>query len=222
MLDQKIFTRILKSNEPSLYDHREQYSRFYNVVEGKVRILDVPAMMYFMIDGCGNPATSPSYATALHALYRTSFSLRFAYQRRHFEKDYVVPPLEALWWNTAQEQRPIREVYAHKDAWTWTLMMPIPGVATTDLVMSTLESLKTRGDAPGVEKVRVERFEEGLCAQLLHVGTYSDEGDDLDRLHGQISKRGYELRGRHHEIYLNEASQAREGRLQVILRQPVA
>ncbi len=120
------------------------------------------------------------------------------------------------------EYVPIRDVYAHKDSWTWTLMMPIPGVASADLVQSTLESLKTRGDAPGVDQVRIECFEEGLCAQLLHIGTYSDEGDDLDRLHGQILKRGYEPRGWHHEIYLNEASQAHEGRLQVILRQPVA
>jgi hypothetical protein len=222
MLDPKVLTRLTKSNEPVLYDHREHYARLYNPTEGKVRILDVPRLTYFMIDGAGNPSTSPSYAAALHALYRVSFSLRFAYQRRYIEKDYVVPPLEALWWQCAADGRSVREIYARKDAWSWTLMTPVPAVVSADLLNNTIESLRTRGDAPGVEKVRIEAYEEGLCAQMLHVGTYSDEAADLERLHAHIQKKGYAPRGRHHEIYLNEARQAREGRLRVILRQPVA
>ena len=222
MLDPKILNRIGRSNEPALYDHREQYAKLYTTIDGKVRILDVPKMTYLMVDGGGNPSTTPAYGAALNALFRVSFSLRFAYQRRHLEKDYVVPPLEALWWQAVDQPRSVREVYARKDAWTWTLMMPVPSVVSAELLFGTMESLRTKGDAPGVEHVRVETFEEGLCAQMLHVGTYSDEAADLECLHGHISRRGYELRGRHHEIYLNEASQAREGKLQVILRQPVA
>jgi len=222
MLDTKILTRLTKSNEPALYDHREQYAKLYTTLDGKIRIVEVPRLTYLMIDGCGNPSTTPAYASALNALFRASFSLRYAYQRRHLEKDYVVPPLEALWWRSSSEMTSVREIFTRKDSWSWTLMMPVPKVVSDDLLRGTLETLRVRGDAPGVENVRIEVFDEGLSAQLLHVGTYSDEMEDLERLHSLIARRGYELRGRHHEIYLNEAQQAREGKLQVILRQPVA
>lgn len=221
MLNQNAMDRILKAAEPKVYDFKDDYSDLYNAGRGRVRFVDVPRLNYFMIDGIGNPASAPAYRDALNALYRCAYAVKFNYQRYHLNKDYTLPPLEALWWHPDEELLPVRNLMDVKDAWTWTLMMPIPDILDVEQVLRTLEQVCATKDVPSVEQVRVEALEEGLCAQLMHIGAYSDEAADIERLHAQIRKRGYDLRGRHHEIYLSNAHNARVGALKMILRQPV-
>jgi hypothetical protein len=221
MLSENAMDRIMRAAEPKIYDFKADYSHLYSAGRGRVRFVEVPRLNYFMIDGIGDPASAPAYRDALNALYRCAYALKFSYQRYHLNKDYTLPPLEALWWHPDEELLPVRNLMAMKDEWTWTLMMPIPDILDQDQVRLTLEQVRSSKDAPNVEQVRIDALEEGLCAQLLHVGTYSDEAADIERLHGQIRKRGYDLRGRHHEIYLTDPHIARVGSLKMILRQPV-
>lgn len=221
MLSQNVMDRILKAAEPKNYDFKADHSNLYSAGRGRVRFVNVPRLNYFMIDGIGNPASTPAYRDSLNALYRCAYAVKFNYQRYHLNKDYTLPPLEALWWHPDEELLPVRNLMDMKDAWTWTLMMPIPDILDGAQVQRTLDQVRASKDAPCVEQVRIEALEEGMCAQLMHVGTYSDEVADIERLHAQIRKRGYELRGRHHEIYLTDPHSARVGSLKMILRQPI-
>ena len=64
-------------------------------------ILRVPEMVFFAVEGSGDPNTSASYREALELLYGLSFTVKMSKLGGralpgYFE--YVVPPLEGLWW----------------------------------------------------------------------------------------------------------------------------
>lgn len=177
----------------------------YRARHGRFRVLDVPTRTFLMIDGQGDPNTSAAYETALQALYPLAYALKFR-SRRELGCDYVVPPLEGLWW--AEDMAAFTSA-RDKTRWHWRLMLMTPSWITGEMV-------ETAGE------VRWEVFEEGLCVQTLHVGPYDAEGPVLEQMHQEvIPGQGLEMRGEHHEIYLGDPRRAAPDRLRTILRQPV-
>src|SRR5690606_6862995 len=132
-------------------------------------------------------------------------------------KDYGVPPLEGLWWaddNSAFTERA-------KDEWNWTMMIMVPDFISGDMFEAAVaKSGRKLGRTPS--SLRLEPFEEGLAVQILHVGSYDDEGPTIRRLHeAYIPQHGLVENGRHHEIYLSDPRKTEPARLKTILRQPV-
>jgi hypothetical protein len=189
----------------------------YRARGGELRILDVPAMQYLMVDGKGDPNTSQEYADALAALYPVAYRLKFT-SKRELDRDYVVPPLEALWWATDMTVFTTGD----KSRWLWTAMIMTPDWATAEMLDDALAAVAAKDRPEALDKVRLERLEEGRCVQTLHIGPYDEEGPVLAEMHNRfIPDSGLRMTGKHHEIYLNDARRVEPAKLRTILRQPV-
>jgi len=198
-------------------DLKKDLKTLYTAPVSDFAILDVPPLSYFMIDGHGDPNIEPGYRAAVEALYAASYTLKFM-SKALLAKDYVVPPLEGLWWAADWNDFIARR----KDRWSWTLMILVPGfIAETVAAAAIAEALATKG-RPALARVRFATLEEGRAVQTLHIGAYDSEGPLLERMHRHfIPSRGFAERGLHHEIYLGDPRRAAPEKLRTILRQPV-
>jgi hypothetical protein len=191
----------------------------YTARPGRFDVVTVPPLRYLMVDGQGDPDTAPAYRDALTSLYPLAYTLKF-FSKNELGRDYGVMPLEALWW---ADDPTAFTAARDKSRWEWTLMILTPDWITADHLESARIKVRAKGDAPVVDEVRLERLDEGLCVQTLHVGPYDDEGPVLADLHDRfVPEQGLRLVGTHHEIYLNDARRTDPAKLRTILRQPVA
>ena len=179
-------------------------------------LVDVPDMAFLMIDGHGDPNASDTYQAALQALFSVSYALKFAVKRAGGPAYRIGPP-EGLWSVPDVAGMEI----ARKPEWDWTMMIRQPDDVTPELVERAALDVAERKHLPQACDLRLERFAEGRAAQVLHLGSYADEGSDILALHAFIADQGYALRGRHHEIYLGDPRRSAPERLKTIIRQPV-
>lgn len=177
----------------------------------------VPALSFLCIDGHGDPNTSPAYADALGALYAVAYTAKFAIKKAGGE-DFRVAPLEGLWWAAD----PGAFVDGLKADWDWTMMIRQPESVTPETVARCVDQVATKKSLPVARQLRLEVFEEGAAAQVLHIGPYAAEGPTIAALHDFIRSRGFTLRGKHHEIYLGDPRRAAPEKLRTIIRQPYA
>ena len=190
----------------------------YSAPRGRFEVVTVPPMRFLMIDGHGDPNTASSYTDALRTLYPTAYQLKFL-SKRQLGRDYGVMPLEALWWS---DDMAVFTTSRDKSRWDWTILNMVPEWITHEHFETALDAVERKDGAPALAGIRLETFDEGLCVQTLHVGSYDDEAPVLDELHSSfVPQNGLRLRGRHHEIYLSDARRTAPEKLRTILRQPV-
>jgi hypothetical protein len=202
-------------------DLKKESKELYNPSAKEVSIVDVPEMTYLMIDGEGDPNTSQEYQDAIEALFSTSYKVKFISAKEE-AKDYVVMPLEGLWWVDNMEDFSVRD----KRNWKWTAMIRQPDFITKNMIEKALEEMKIKKNLPALSRIRFESLHEGLSAQIMHSGPYSEEEPTVKKLHEFIEAKGYEFDGsipgeRHHEIYLSDARRANPEKLKTIIRQPI-
>lgn len=177
----------------------------------------VPELSFLMVDGHGDPNTAPAYADAVASLYAVAYTIRFALKRRPDPVDAPVMPLEGLWWTADMATFSTED----KSAWDWTMMIAVPDLVSADEVADARVAAARKHPAASLDAVRLERFVEGRCAQVLHVGPYSAEEPTIAGLHAFIAEYGHALRGKHHEIYLGDPRRSAPEKLRTIVRQPV-
>ena len=200
------------------YDIKKERKDLYGAKAGGFEIVEVPPLPFLMVDGHGDPNTSPAYREAVEALYVASYSVR-ASAKASLGRVHTVGPLEGLWSAEDMEVFRTRE----KSAWDWTLMIVQPEWITAELVGDALASAARKKPHAALDRVRMETYAEGRSVQILHVGSYDDEAPTLERLHAEfLPANGLEPTGRHHEIYLSDARKVEPARLRTILRQPVS
>ena len=197
-------------------DFKKELSQLYRPGKAKVATVDVPAMNYLMINGRGDPNTSTEFAQAIECLYATSYTLKFMVKKGALAIDYGVMPLEGLWWT--EDMRKFST--ERKDDWLWTAMIMQPYFITEEMVEEAKEKVKHKKNPPALSKMQMKSFEEGLCAQIMHIGPFSEEGPTILKVHNFIEENGFELRGKHHEIYLSDFRRAAPEKLKTIIRQP--
>jgi hypothetical protein len=183
-------------------------------------IVEVPELSFLMIDGRGDPNSSEAYQDALGALYGIAYTLKFSLKKAEPERDFKVAPLEGLWWADA-EAPSTDALQADRDGWNWTMMIAVPDEVTTAEIAAAAEAAERRRALSAAPRVRLERFAEGLAAQIMHVGPYADEAPTIATLHAFVEQQGYALRGRHHEIYLGDPRRTAPERLKTVIRHPV-
>ncbi|NYI77310.1 GyrI-like domain-containing protein [Nocardioides panzhihuensis] len=189
----------------------------YRARRGEFRVLEVPPLPYLMVDGHGDPNAGGEYADALAALYPVAYKLKFASKSEGH--DYVVPPLEALWW--AEDMDAFTRA-RDKSQWDWTAMIMTPDWITAEMFDEAVARVGAKDRPASLSKVRLETLVEGTCVQTLHIGPYDDEGPVLAEMHDRfIPDQGLRLTGRHHEIYLGDPRRVEPAKLRTILRQPV-
>jgi hypothetical protein len=144
-----------------------------------------------------------------------AYGTKFALKTQGF--DYIVPPLEGLWWMEKMEEFTL----ANKDRWDWTMMIMQPEWVTTDWVEKVRAETMRKKGLSGLSSVRFETYHEGLAVQVLYIGAYKNEGPTIANMHAYIKTNGYRLNGKHHEIYLGDPRKTSPERLQTIIRQPI-
>ena len=190
----------------------------YRAKLGEFRVVDVPDLQYLMIDGHGDPNSAPAFTEAVEALYPVAYKLKFA-SKRELGRDYVVPPLEGLWWADDMDSFTTSR---DKSRWDWTLLLMVPEWIDRDLFASAVEQARSTSRPSRLDDVRLESLSEGRCVQTLHIGSFDDEAGVLDLLHHEvIPGQGLRMAGKHHEIYLSDFRKVAPEKQRTILRQPV-
>jgi len=201
--------------EEERLDLKKEMKYLYDAPKDKVTEVDVPPINYLMVDGQGDPSTSPEYHQAVEALFSAAYGLKFAVKKL-VGTDYSVMPLESLWWTKGD--KPL--VPLNKNEWFWTALIAQPSVVTKHLLDSVLEKAKKKNIA-ALARLRFEPLAEGRSVQILHIGPYSGEGPTITKLHQYVSEHSYVFSGKHHEIYLNTPERTAPEKLKTIIRQPV-
>jgi hypothetical protein len=197
-------------------DFKKTLKHLYNPPK-KFVVVDVPEMQFLMVDGHGDPNTAQAYREAVEALYAVAYKIKFL-SKKALEKDYTVPPLEGLWWAEEMESFITRD----KPQWDWTMMIMTPEWIGQEIFANAVAQARKAKNPAALDKVRLERYHEGLSAQIMHVGSYDDEGPVLSRMHGEfMPENGYCENGKHHEIYLSDPRRVAPEKLKTVLRQPV-
>lgn len=190
----------------------------YKAKRGEFEIIDIPPMQYLMVDGHGDPNTSQEFVDALEALYPVAYKLKFA-SKKLLEKDYVVPPLEGLWW---ADDMTTFTAARDKSQWDWTMMLMTPEWITKEMFIEAVAKASEKNPPKSIAKVRLETLSEGRCVQTLHLGSYDDEAPVLEKLHSEfIPSHGYKMTGKHHEIYFSDFRKVSPEKLKTVLRQPI-
>ena len=197
-------------------DLRKELKHLYQPSPKQAVAVDVPAFRFLMVDGKGDPNSSAEYAQAVEALFAVSYTAKFMVKKAG-AIDYAVMPLEGLWW--ADDMSAF--VANDRSKWQWTMMMMQPVFVANDVVEAARLEVKRKKSLPGLAKLRLETFDEGSCAQVLHVGPFSEEGPTIERLHDFIDARTGR-RGKHHEIYLSDIRRADPKKWKTIIRQPMS
>lgn len=184
-------------------------------------LVDVPPLRYLMIDGAAaegatGPADDPGFRAAVGELYSLSYTLKFEMKERG--EDYVVMPLEGLFWTHGSDEfRPGGPAPTR-----WTLMILQPPHVTPLQVADAGARLLERGKLERPPRARLETLREGRAAHVLHLGPYAQEAPTIERLHAFIDELGLTRRGKHHEIYLSDPNRTAPERLKTVIRQPVS
>ena len=199
----------------SKIDFKKELKHLYQPSAKKFEVVDVPPMNFLMIDGHGDPNTAQEYQDAVEALYAVAYALKFI-SKKEKGMDYVVPPLEGLWWVENMEEFSTED----KSAWNWTMMIMQPQSVTQEMFEAAIGQVEKKKNLPALSKLRLEAYHEGLAVQLMHIGPYSAEAPTIARMHAFIDENGYELAGKHHEIYLSDPRKISPEKLKTVLRQP--
>jgi hypothetical protein len=198
-------------------DHKKELKHLYGPPVRQVVEVEVPPMNFLMVDGRGDPNTALAYTEAVEALYGVAYALKFMVKRGPLAVDYKVMPLEGLWWVEDMSHFSM----ADKDQWLWTSMIMQPDLVDLASFEEAVAQVQKRKDLPALGRMRFERYHEGLSAQVMHVGPYADEAPTIERLHQYIAGRGYQRRGKHHEIYLSDPRRTVPEQLKTVIRQPM-
>jgi hypothetical protein len=201
--------------EPVRFETDADLRRLASCRRDRVRFVEIPTHRYLAIDGT-EPPGGPAYMAAVGALYSVAYPLHFALRARGV-RGHRVGMLEGLYWlPPASRRSPAATDAEEAPPRSWRLIVAIPDEATEDEVDAAI----ARGAADS-SHMYLDRWAEGPCAQILHVGRYDAERRTLERLFAAIEARGLRPHGPHHEIYLNDPHAVGEERAKTVLRQPV-
>jgi len=208
-----------KKRELNKLDVKKEYKYLYSPKKGKAEIVEVPPFKYIQIEGRGYPGTSQDFQEKVQVLYGLAYTIKFMMKKDTENPfDFTVPPLSGLW--CADDMTAFTEA-GRKDEWKWTLMILMPDPVVTGVFEKAREELKRKKDPLHLEEVRFGIYEEGLCAQILHLGPYDTEGPTIETLHSFFKEQGYTFNGQHHEIYLGDPRKSKPEKLKTIIRQPI-
>ena len=205
------------------FDFKKEYKEFY-MPKNKPEIVVVPPANYIAVRGKGDPnEEGGAYQQAIGVLYAIAYTIKMSYKTDHHIEgfyEYVVPPLEGFWW-----QDDIDGVnYSDKASFNWISVIRLPDFVTEkDFEWAVRKAtVKKKQD---FSKVEFFTYDEGLCVQCMHIGSYDDEPATVDAMHRFIEEQGYVLditdKRLHHEIYLSDARKVQPEKLKTVIRHPI-
>ena len=205
------------------FDFKKEYKEFY-MPKDKPAIVTVPKMNYISVRGHGDPNDEEGdYKAAIGLLYAIAFTIKMSKKGDHRIDgyfDYVVPPLEGFWWMDGT----VGVDYAHKEAFNWISVIRLPDFVTEkDFRWAIQEATAKKKQI--FSKVEFFTYDEGLCVQCMHIGSYDDEPATVEKMHRYLEEQGYVLdisdKRLHHEIYLSDARKVAPEKLKTVIRHPI-
>ncbi len=206
------------------FDYKKEYKEFY-MPKSKPSIVNVPKMNYIAVRGKGNPNCEDSeYKKSIGLLYAIAFTIKMSY-KGNYKIDgyfsYVVPPLEGFWW---QDNGELEIDYNSKEEFNFISVIRLPDFVTKkDFDWAIKEAIKKKN--MDFSKVEFLTYEEGLCVQSMHIGSYNDEPDTINKMHEYMIENGYELdnggKRLHHEIYLSDPRRCAVEKIKTVIRHPI-
>lgn len=197
-------------------DFKIKLRQIYQSSAKEVVQVDVPTMNYLMVDGEGDPNTSQEYSDAIEALFSVSYATKFMVKKGTLAVDYGVMPLEGLWWADDMS----KFLTDDKSNWKWTMMIMQPELVTKEIIDAAISDVSKKKNPAAITRVRFEALTEGTCAQILHIGPFSEEGPTVEKVHQFVDSRGKRI-GKHHEIYLSDIRKADPAKWKTLIRQPM-
>ncbi len=205
------------------FDYKKEYKEFY-LPRSKPEIVEVPPMNYIAVRGQGDPnEENGTYQQAIGILYAIAYTIKMSYKGDHQIEgffEYVVPPLEGFWW-----QEDVDGIdYADKASFHWIAVIRLPDFVTkADFDWAIEEAArKKKLDCSAAEMLTVY---EGLCVQMMHLGSFDDEPASVALMDAYISEHGYvndlTTDRLHHEIYLSDARKVAPDKWKTVLRHPI-
>ena len=205
------------------FDFKKEYKEYY-LPKNKPSIVDVPKLNYIAVRGKGNPNEEKGdYQSTLGLLYGVAYTIKMSYKGDHkidgfFE--YVVPPLEGFWWQDGKDGID----YDHKEALNFISIIRLPDFVTkADFDWAIEEATKKKKQ--DFSRVEFLTYDEGLCVQCMHIGSYDDEPATVELMHKFAEDNGYKLditdTRYHHEIYLSDPRKCDVSKLKTVIRHPV-
>ncbi len=205
------------------FDFKKEYREYY-MPSNKPSIVTVPRMNYLAVRGKGNPNSENSeYKQSINLLYSIAFTIKMSYRSSHKIEgyfEYVVPPLEGFWWQTDSEEID----YSQKDKFNFISVIRLPDFVTkSDFEWAIEEATKKKKS--DFSKVEFLTYDEGLCVQCMHIGTYDDEPFTINLMHEFMRDNGYDLnitnKRLHHEIYLSDPRKCDPTKIKTVIRHPI-
>ena len=205
------------------FDFKKEYKEYY-LPKNKPSIVDVSKINYIAVKGKGNPnEENGDYQNMLGLLYGVAYTIKMSYKGDHkidgfFE--YVVPPLEGFWWQDGKDGID----YNHKERLNFISVIRLPDFVTkADFDWAIEETTKKKKQ--DFSRVEFLTYDEGLCVQCMHIGSYDDEPATVELMHKFAEDNGYELditdKRYHHEIYLSDPRKCDASKLKTVIRYPV-
>ena len=199
-------------------DLKKKFRELYRPPGRAPVIVDVPVFRYLMIDGTGAEPGNEEFQNAIQTLFSVSYKSKFI-SKKEIGTDYVVMPLEGLWW--ADDMSDF--VAGRKELWRWTLMIMQPEFIEATTIDEAIEASRVKAPPAALEKLRLDDLDEGMSGQIMHIGPYSEEHDNIMKIHDLIHDKGGLFDGKaqkHHEIYLSDFRKTAPEKLKTVLRQP--
>lgn len=198
------------------YEWRKQGKALYGARTAPA-LITVPAQNYIKIDGRGDP-NGADFSNRVGALYALAYAVKAAYKAAFLQQeidDFAVCPLEGVW---AQIDGDVLE----KEKLEYTLMIRQLDFVSRELVQQALEQVRRKKPNPLFAEIRFGMMQDGLCVEILHVGTYDDEPASFAKMDRFAAAHGLRRTGDHHrEIYLSNPNRVEPSRRKTILRCPV-
>lgn len=207
-------------------DYKKNYKQFFAPSAKEPTLIKVPKFPFLMVDGSGSPG-GKAFQEAIQAVYSAYFTIKFTMKFAKIGPEYTLPPLEALWWTKGGARSP-----KTMSGWQWCVMLMQPPHITkkhlTDAVRTIREKAAAKAGkkgarpaSPALATIKLAPFTEGLCVHMMHIGPYAKEKPTLDRMEAYAKAKGYQMLGKHHELYLGDPRITKPEKLRTVLRHPV-
>lgn len=203
-------------------DYKKEYKDLY-MPKSRPGIIKVPPISFIMVNGKGDPNGNKEYQDSVEILYGLSFTIKMSKMKGRQPEgyfEYVVPPLEGLWWCSDSAFD-----FNKRDNWLWTSMIRQPEFVTKEVFEWACGELANKKPELDISRAAFKEFEEGLCVQMMHIGPFSDEPASVEQMRRFMDENGLlDMTGmerKHHEIYLADPRKTDPAKLKTVLRHPV-
>ncbi len=199
-------------------DLTKQYKNLYKAKKDP-ELVEVPEFTFVTIEGAGNPGNE-GFRFAMEALYPAVYGIKFAIKKGDTDLDpidFKVMPMEGQWW----ADDPQEFIKMNKDNWYWKIMINVPGFVSKQIFSDIVEKVRQKKNPKRIDDLKLEKMRDGKSVQLMHVGSYDSEAEDIQRMHQFAFDAGYKLHSHHREIYLSDPRRTPEHKLKTILRHPI-